>query len=136
MTANLILGWSAYLFGEVLLAVINPDPEVVRMGMIRMGSNMTTYFVSGLLDIVTSTLRGMGISLFPAIVTMCGVCVLRVIWINTIFKHYQTLASVYISYPISWTLVAVINAVLLVVVLRKLIRGGGKKGRYGTVKAA
>ena len=136
MTSNLVLGWSAYLFGEVLLAVINPDPEVIKMGMVRMGINMTTYFVSGLLDIVTSTLRGMGISLFPAIVTMCGICVLRVIWVNTIFKHCQTLASVYISYPVSWTIVAVINGVLLVVVLRKLIRGGGRKSRYGTVKAA
>ena len=134
MTSNLILGWSAYLFGEVLLAVINPDPEVIKRGMVRMGINMTTYFVSGLLDIVTSTLRGMGISLFPAIVTMCGICVLRVVWIHTIFKHYRTLESVYISYPISWTLVAVINGVLLFVVLQKLVRGGGNK--YATVKAS
>ena len=134
MTSNLILGWSAYLFGEVLLAIINPDPEVIKTGMVRMGINMTTYFMSGLLDIVTSTLRGMGISLFPAIVTMCGICVLRVIWVHTIFKHYQTLASVYISYPISWTLVAVINGILLFVVLQKLVRGG--RSRYGTVKAA
>ena len=134
MTSNLVLGWSAWIFGEALLAIINPDPEVIRTGMVRMGINMTTYFVSGLLDIVTSTLRGMGISLFPAIVTMCGICVLRVIWVNTIFKHYQTLASVYISYPISWTIVAVINGVLLFVVLQRLVRG--KKSRYGTVKAA
>ena len=134
MTANLILGWSAYLFGEVLLAIINPDPEVIRRGMVRMGINMTTYFVSGLLDIVTSTLRGMGISLFPAIVTMCGVCVLRVVWIHTIFKHYRTLESVYISYPISWTLVAVVNGVLLFVVLQKLVRGG--RSRYASVKAS
>ena len=134
MTSNLVLGWSAYLFGETLLAVINPDPEVIRHGMIRMGINMTTYFVSGLLDIVTSSLRAIGISLFPAIVTMCGVCVLRVVWVNTVFKHYRTLASVYISYPLSWTLVAVVNGILLFVVLRRLIRGGGR--RYGTVRSS
>ena len=127
MTSNLVLGWSAYIFGETLLAVINPDPEVIRHGMVRMGINMTTYFVSGLLDIVSGTLRGLGISLFPAIVTVCGICLLRVLWIGTVFKHYRTLASVYMSYPVSWASVAVVNGILLLVVLLKLIRGGDRR---------
>ena len=58
-------------------------------------------------------LRGIGYSIIPMIVSLIGVCALRVIWIYTIFAQEKTLDSLYISYPISWT-VTVITLVLLI----------------------
>jgi Na+-driven multidrug efflux pump len=65
------------------------------------------------MDVLVGFLRGIGYSIIPMIVSLIGVCALRVIWIYTIFAQEKTLDSLYISYPISWT-VTVITLVLLI----------------------
>ena len=71
------------------------------------------YFICGLMDVLVGFLRGIGYSIIPMIVSLIGVCALRVIWIYTVFAQEKTLDSLYISYPISWT-VTVITLVLLI----------------------
>ena len=83
---------------------------------------MSTYFLLGILDIFTGGLRGIGRSVTPMIVTMLGVCVFRIIWIWTVFPHYRSVASLLVSYPISWALVASINGPLFFFIIARLIR--------------
>ena len=121
---NFVFGWGAYLCGRPLLGVVNPDPAVIEQGMLRFQVNFTTYFIAGILDIVGGGLRSLGRSVAPMIVTMLCVCVFRIVWIFTIFPKYRTPTSLYISYPISWSLVVLINGAMLILVCRKLIRHG------------
>jgi len=69
-------------------------------------------------------LRSLGRSVAPMIVTMMCVCVFRIVWIFTVFPKCHTATSLYISYPISWSLVVLVNGTMLVLVCRKLIRFG------------
>ena len=124
MSFNLVFGWGAFFCGRPLLSLINPDPAVIEAGMLRFAVNFTTYFIAGALDIVSGGLRSLGRSVTPMIVTMLSVCVFRIVWIFTVFPHYCTLTSLYISYPISWALVVLVNGTVLVLVCRKLIRFG------------
>jgi len=127
VTFNLVFGWGAYLCGRPLLGMINPDPAVIEQGMLRFQVNFTTYFIAGMLDVVGGGLRSLGRSVSPMIVTMMCVCVFRIVWIYTVFPKYCTLTSLYISYPISWGLVVLINGTVLFFVCRKLILHGEDK---------
>ncbi len=103
--AGLIFGNLAYLFGRQLLSIYIPDsPESIEYGLIRIMYICAPYFLCGIMDVVTGVIRGMGSSITPMIITVLGVCGMRIGWIYTIFQipKYHTLESLYISYPISW----------------------------------
>lgn len=101
---GLPLGLLFLAFGPLLLSIYNSDPEVIRYGMVRMGIIMPTYFTCGLMEVLVGQLRGIGYSIMPMIVSLTGACVLRIVWILTIFQvpQYHTLEVLFISYPISW----------------------------------
>ena len=126
---NLVFGWGAYLCGRPLLGLMTPDPAVIEQGMLRFQVNFTTYFIAGMLDVVGGGLRSLGRSVAPMIVTMMCVCAFRILWIFTVFPKYHTATSLYISYPISWSLVVLVNGTVLFFVCRKLILYGEDERR-------
>ena len=96
------------------------NEEVIALGALRMKYILLTYFICGVMDTLVGALRGMGTSFLPMLASVFGVCVLRVVWVFTVFQKYHTLQSLYISYPISWLITTIIQAVLTVIVLRSL----------------
>lgn len=73
------------------------------------------------MEVFTGSLRGMGKSFSPMLVCLFGACVLRIIWIATVFAKYGTLASIFVSYPISWLISTVILFFMYISTKRKLI---------------
>ena len=61
------------------------------------------------MDVMVGSLRGIGYSVLPTIVTLIGACGLRLVWIATVFQipAYHTIQTVYWSYPISWSITLV-----------------------------
>ena len=90
------------------------------MGMIRMMIVGTTYGLDAIMDIMADIIRGMGSSVMPMIVTLIGACGFRVVWIYTIFATHHDLRVLYISYPISWILTALVHFICLMAVRKKL----------------
>ena len=103
---GLILGNGAYLFGRQLLGIYSSDPQVIEFGLSRMAIISCTYFLCGIMDVMVGSIRGLGYSVMPMIVSLTGACAFRVLWIFTIFQWQHTLFILYISYPISWILTA------------------------------
>ena len=124
---NLIMGEGFYLFGEEVLRVFNPNPEVIAWGLLRMKMLFTTYFLCGVMDVASGGLRGLGYSFLSAVITLFGACVFRVWWVFEIFPHYRTMENLLLSYPISWLLVAILNSTLLYWVCRRLFQAQRKK---------
>ena len=79
-----------------------------------------TYLLCGIMDTLASSLRGLGYSVLPMVVSLIGSCLLRLVWIATIFQLNRTPFMLYISYPISWVLTASVHLICLLVVRRKL----------------
>lgn len=105
----LIVGIGLLLFfGKPLLALFNNDPEVVETGYTRLMFIMLAHSFSLLYHIMSGYLRGFGISLAPALLTMFGVCVVRIAWIQYVFPHSQTFSTIMMVYPISLGLTAVL----------------------------
>lgn len=119
---GLVMGNGAYLLGPHLLKLYSSDPAVIEYGMLRMLYLCVPYFVLGLMDVTVGFLRGMGCSIMPTIVSVLGICGFRVLWISTVFAHYHTLESLYISYLISWILTLTAHAVCFVIIYRRLLK--------------
>ena len=114
------LGLLCVAFGPTLLSIYNSDPEVIRMGLIRLNIICSTYFLCGIMDVIVGQLRGMGYGIMPMLVSLAGACGLRVLWIYTFFAADHSLATLYISYPISWTITAMVHMGCYFVVRAKL----------------
>ena len=78
-----------------------------------------TYFLCGLMDVLVGSIRGLGYSIMPMLVSLTGACLFRVIWIFTIFQVERTLFCLYISYPISWILTSSIHLICYLCVRKK-----------------
>ncbi len=117
-----LMGNVAYLFGGTLLKLYTVDPEVIEYGILRMRIICTPYFLCGMMDVAVGALRGMGYAIMPMLVSLTGACLLRVVWIYTIFQSYHTLECLYFSYPISWGLTFAVHLVCFVIVFRKLLK--------------
>lgn len=120
---GLLFGGGAYLFGTVLLSVYSTDPIVIQYGLNRLSIICTTYFLCGIMDVCVGSLRGLGYAIMPMIVSLTGACLLRVIWIFTIFQMFHTQFSLYISYPITWIVTAMTHIICYLVVRKKWQKG-------------
>lgn len=88
-------------FGEPLLSIFNNDPEVISTGYLRLMVIMPAHIFSMLYEVMSGYLRGFGISLVPAIMTIFGVCGIRIAWIQLVFDHSRTFGTIMTVYPIS-----------------------------------
>ena len=118
---GLSMGLLILLFGRPLLGLYNQEPEVIAKGMIRMGIIMPTYFLCGLMDVMVGQLRGVGYSIMPMIVSLTGACLLRIVWILTVFAQNHDLTVLYMSYPVSWFVTFVIHFLCYMFVARKRV---------------
>lgn len=95
--------------GKFLLSLFNNDPEVIRLGFIRLKFIFASYIFSTFYDGMSGYLRGFGISLTPALLTMLGVCGIRVLWVAMVFPKNPCFETIMQVYPISLA----VNAVLI-----------------------
>lgn len=106
---GITLGILIYSFGETLLGIYAPgSPDAVAYGMIRLQYILVFYFLCGLMEVFVGTIRGIGSSITPMITSILGVCGIRIVWIFTVFDHFKTLGTLFVSYPISWFATGVI----------------------------
>ena len=94
--------------GHFLLSIFNRDPEVIALGYTRLMTVFTAYFFSMLYEVMSGYLRGFGISLVPALLTMLGVCGVRILWIATAFPRNRTFQTILLAYPLSLAATAVL----------------------------
>ena len=73
------------------------------------------------MDVICGSLRGMGYSTAPMIVSIIGACGLRIVWILTVFRVYHTLTVLYISYPVTWFITASAHLVCYFIIKKKVI---------------
>ena len=112
------------IFGNQLLSIYTSDPEVAAYGMGRMKVIFPTYFFDGLMDTACGSIRGLGYSLLPTLVTLTGVCLFRIIWIMTVYRLYPTLFTLYLSYPITWIITFIAHVICFTVLYRKYRKNG------------
>ena len=116
---GLVLGVGTYLLGHPLLSLYTTSEKVIEFGLVRLSIISTMYLLCGIMDVFVGSLRGLGYSITPMLVSLSGACLFRIFWIFTIFQMYHTTFSLYISYPISWILTACIHAMCYLWIRKK-----------------
>lgn len=95
-------------FAETVLSLFNSDPEVIRLGVIRLWYIVAPELINVVMEGFSGALRGYGISLTPAVITLVCVCGVRVAWVFTAFRTVPTYATLMAVYPISWLITAIV----------------------------
>lgn len=121
---GLVLGLLAVFFGKPLLSIYSDSDIVIEAGMVRLSYICGTYALCGIMDVMVGALRGIGSSVLPMIVSVVGVCGLRLAWIATVFKieKYHVIETVYLSYPMSWIITFAVHTACFVVLKKRLNR--------------
>lgn len=100
----LILGGAILIFGRPLLSIYTSDPEVIKLGILRMNIMMIAFFTCGVMNVYPGLTRGMGYSIMPMLSTLIGACLMRIVWLATVFTWYPTEIMLFVCYPVTWTL--------------------------------
>lgn len=110
--------------GKTFIGFYTDSPEVIVEGVKRLTIIAGTYMICGMMDVVSGSMRGLGYSFTPMIVSLIGVCLFRVVWIATVFRMdaYHTVETVYYSYPITWVLTFVAHFICFTVAKRRLMK--------------
>ena len=118
---GLILGFSVIVFGKELLGIYSNSQSVIQIGLSRLKIICATYAVCGLMDCMANTIRGIGYSTVPMLITLIGACGTRILWLATIFQmqKFHTLSCIYLSYPLSWFITYVSLILALKIVTKK-----------------
>ena len=122
---GLVLGSLVYVFGPSLLSIyITDSPEAISYGMTRLAFICLPYFTFGMMDVTTGALRGIGASFVPMMISILGVCGLRIVWIYTIFQipQYHTPQCLYLSYLVSWVITFIVQLAAFFIVFRRYLK--------------
>lgn len=109
-------------FAEIFIDSADANKEIIIdevMNVLKVTSLL--YFMCGVMETLSGALRGLGRSFEPMIITIGGVCGLRVLWVTVFFpmEIFHTIGGVYMCYPISWSLTAAVLAVMLFFAYKK-----------------
>lgn len=118
-----VLGCGACVFGKELLHIYTSDPDVIVCGQEILLYTTATYFLCGIMDLIPGSLRGMGHSTVPMILSVIGTVGMRLVWIYGLFPYHRSLRFLFISYPASWLLTILMQVVCFYFVRRKVYRG-------------
>ena len=112
--------------GRAMLGVFNGDPTVIELGYVRVCTIFPAYVFSMIYENVSGYLRGFGISTAPAVLTVLGVCGVRLLWVAFVFARSRTFQTVMYAYPVSLGITC-----LLLVAALALFRPAATAGKKG-----
>ncbi|MBR5782789.1 MAG: MATE family efflux transporter [Clostridia bacterium] len=117
---GLTLGVLSYVFGSQLLSLyITDSPEAIKYGVIKLLWMGVPYFLCGIMEVMSCTLRGMGSSVAAMLVSVLGVCGVRLVWIFTVFQMFHTLECLFFSYTVSWLATIITDLIVYRVIVKK-----------------
>ena len=101
------------------LGIYSNDAEVIAIGSRRIAINAALYVLFGWMQLNVAYLRGLGYGTMPTAVSVIGICVLRILWIELVFPLWPALECIYYSYPISWAITSLTLLICFIAVRKK-----------------
>ncbi|AOH38532.1 MATE family efflux transporter [Dialister pneumosintes] len=107
-------------FAEPLLQLFTVDETVIEYGKIRLFYVIGFEWINTILDLLAGSLRGYGNSTIPAVISLIGICGVRITWVYTVFVENPTMKTLMLCYPVSWTVASVILWITYIYYVRQL----------------
>lgn len=96
------------LFGRSIYTLFTQDENVLNIGTQMLNFMVVAFPAYIIIEIFSGSLRGIGDSWIPMIITASGVCILRIVWILTIVPKYPNIYTILWAYPISWVTTSIL----------------------------
>ena len=106
--------------GPFVLTFFTKDPVVLDIATYMLRFFVVFYFSFILIEVCHGALRGMGNATGPMIISVFGVCGIRILWIFTAFRSFHTMKVLMTSYPMSWGISSAISLLYLLICLRRI----------------
>ena len=117
---SVVIGGGSYLLGHQILGIYTKQEDVIQCGMEILSISTIPYFLCGLMDMIPGSMRGVRYSAVPMLLSIIGTVGTRLVWIYGVFPEHRSLYVLFMSYPVSWGLTIVMQAICLVFVRRKI----------------
>ena len=117
---SVVIGGGSYLLGHQILGIYTKQEDVIQCGLEILSISTIPYFLCGLMDMIPGSMRGVGYSAVPMLLSIIGTVGTRLVWIYGVFPEHRSLYVLFMSYPVSWGLTIVMQAICLVFVRRKI----------------
>ncbi len=118
---GVIMGGVSYIFRNPLLSLYTNDTQAIYYGGLRLFAVCLPYFICGVMEVFVGFMRGTGYSLMPTILSILGVCGIRLTWIYTVFESHKTLEVLFLSWVVSWTATIIFQTATVLLVVRKKV---------------
>ena len=120
--AMMICNAGFFLGRNALLLIFTNDPNVLPWSLVRTSHVLVFQWIACSYELSGQCLRGMGHSILPAVFSMLGSCVLRIVWIGTIFQTVGTFEMLMNVYPVSWVITGIATLIAYAIIVRKEYR--------------
>ena len=104
-----------------ILSIYTVNPEVLSYAEVRMIHAVAFLWMCNIYEIPSGVLRGMGHSTLPTVIILLGCCVLRIVWVYTVFAYFKDFAVLMNVYPVSWGITSVVMLIAYFYIRRKII---------------
>lgn len=120
---GLSTGGIVLIFNKPLLNLyISQNDVAFSAAITRLFIIIPTYSLCGIMDTLCATLRSLDRSVTSMVISLTCTCGLRIVWINTVFAHFGTGQSLFLSYPVSWIVSCLIHVLFIVITTKKLLK--------------
>ena len=109
-------------FGRQFLRVFTDDPNVIEYGIVRMKIVLTLEAINAVCEVISGALRGMGHPTLPALISLLGVCGLRLLYVFTVLPHHHTFDTLMLVYPITWTVTLAALVISYKIIYKKILK--------------
>lgn len=118
---GVLVGVTVVSLDKLLIGFYTDAPDVMAIGCHRMKYICLTYFLCGIMEVGTGALRGIGVATRAMIVSILGVCGVRLVTVLLCapYKEVADLIPLYISYPVSWIITAAMHISMFLFILKK-----------------
>ena len=118
---GVIIGLVMTLGAEFFVRMFVSEKESVAAGVERLRIIASTYFLCGIMEVISFSLRGYGDSFAPMLITVLIVPGLRVLWSFLMLPLHRTVAMLYIAFPVSWFFTIVVLIVRYIKFRKKIL---------------
>ena len=118
--ASLILTLFLIFARGILFRIFTNDPAVIKIGCDMLFLIAPWYMSFIFIEVLSGALRGIGDVVVPMIITMLGVCALRVIWIIGALNIHPTVETIIFSYPVTWLSTAILFIIYYIIRTKRL----------------
>lgn len=120
------------IFRVFFIGIYTTDPEALKYGVARMLTVISFQWLVATYEISGSSIRALGHSMAPAILSIFGICILRVFWVHTLYAHFESIpvmrnftawTNLVSIYPVSWIVTGISMLLMYKVISTKVFKG-------------